>query len=357
VLQVATAATGALLLPKTAAAAAGLVDPYIGAIPLTVPLASGAYQTPIQDNWHALREGHLYAWNHRASTELRCHDGVDLYPSGSLLPPVYAPLQGTVAAVCTRSDNTLEAKVSYLASTTTPPPWDYHAALDDVAQLPLYGNFVWLYSTDPASAGYCLFLCHLQNEATIQALGPDDAVTTGTPLAVMGDTGNAAGTPQLHVEIHYPKGSTYVCGHCAPTKAVTSIDPYASLVNATRRPAQSVPAQAGVLALNQPVSGMLTGQSGGAFAPYTLNAATPTAVTVTLAYSPFDAGQSHAIGCNAYQNGVKLGGAAGQATGLGDPVNSSTVSLTVSPRASEAPIDVQVFNYSSDTVRYILTAT
>ena len=357
VFELATATAGTLLFPKIASADGKLVDPYIGAIPLISPLASGAYQLPLQDNWHALREGHLYDWNHRASTQLRCHDGVDLYPSGSTLPPVYSPLHGMVAAVCTRSDNTPNAMVTYLASSTTPPPWDYHAATDDVAQLPLYGNFIWLYSTDPASAGYFVFLCHLQNEAAIQALRPDDAVTATTPLAVMGDTGNASGTPQLHVEIHYPNRATYICGHCAPTKATTSIDPYASLVNATLRSAPAVPAQAMGLTLGQTVSGALAGQSGGAFVPYVLNASGHATITVTLAYNPFDAALSHGVGCNVYQNGVKLGGAGGQATGLGDPVNSSTISLTVAPGSADTPITVQVFNYSSDTIRYALTAT
>jgi hypothetical protein len=51
----------------------------------------------------------------------------------------------------------------------------------------------------------------------------------------MGDTGNAAGTPQLHSEIHYPAGSSFTCSHCTPSKVLTSIDPEASLVRATRR--------------------------------------------------------------------------------------------------------------------------
>ncbi len=38
-----------------------------------------------------------------------------------------------------------------------PPPWDYSQAVDTVADLPLYGNFVWLVSTGPCSAGAFVF--------------------------------------------------------------------------------------------------------------------------------------------------------------------------------------------------------
>src|SRR5215210_1828358 len=61
------AAAGTLLLPvlpRTASAAA-LVDPYGGSIPLVFPLLYGTYKTPVQNNWHANREGRTYFWNHR----------------------------------------------------------------------------------------------------------------------------------------------------------------------------------------------------------------------------------------------------------------------------------------------------
>jgi murein DD-endopeptidase MepM/ murein hydrolase activator NlpD len=232
------AAAGALLLPvlPESARAAALVDPYGGSIPLVFPLAYGTYRSPVQDNWHANREGQTYAWNHRNGLSQRAHDGVDIYPSRrSKLPRVYAPLAGKVAAVCTRSSNTVGAVVNYRVSSTTPPPWDYSRAIDDVINLPLYGNFVWLYSTASGSAGYFVFFCHLKNEATLQGLAPDQLVTTSTPVGVMGDTGNAAGTPQLHAEIHYPTGNRFTCSHCTPNKSLTSIDPEASLIRATRR--------------------------------------------------------------------------------------------------------------------------
>ncbi len=213
-----------------------LVDPYSGSIPLTFPLNWKTYKSPVQNNWHASREGQIYQWSHQDASTARAHDGVDVYPRFTTqLPTVYAPLTARVAAVCLRSDNTLNATVAYSVSATTPPPWDYSQAVDNVANLPLYGNFIWLYSTDTRSGGYFVFFCHLQNEAALRALVPDQAVTTSTPVGVVGDTGNAQGTPQLHVEIHYPAGNSFTCTHCTPNKTVTAIDPYTSLVNATRR--------------------------------------------------------------------------------------------------------------------------
>lgn len=235
----ATAAAIALwpaLTTAEALAAPLVVNPYSGSIPLVFPLKSKTYKTPVQNNWHASREGEIYQWSHRDASTTRAHDGVDVYPrSARALPTVYAPLSAKVAAVCLRSNNTLSGTITYKVSATTPPPWDYSQAIDNVANLPLYGNFVWLYSTDSRSAGYFVFFCHLQNESILRGLVPDQAVTTSTPVGVMGDTGNAQGTPQLHTEIHYPAGNTFTCTHCSPNKTVTSIDPYNSLVNASRR--------------------------------------------------------------------------------------------------------------------------
>jgi murein DD-endopeptidase MepM/ murein hydrolase activator NlpD len=232
------AAAGTLLLPllPETARAETLVDPYSGAIPLVFPLVYGTYKNPVQDNWHVNRQGRIYTWNHRNTSSQRAHDGVDVYPSRRRkLPRVYAPLAGKVAAVCTRSSNTVNATVTYKVSSATPPPWDYSQAIDNIINLPLYGNFVWLYCTDANSLGYFVFFCHLKNETTIQSLEPDQPVNVSTPLGVMGDTGNAAGAPQLHAEIHYPAGSSFTCSHCSPGKVLTAIDPHASLVRATRR--------------------------------------------------------------------------------------------------------------------------
>jgi hypothetical protein len=132
--------------------------------------------------------------------------------------------------------------VTYAVSHEFPPPWNYSDAIDSVDQVPLYGNFIWLASTEAASHGYSVFLTHLQNEGTLQALAlalrehGRVHMTRRDQVGVMGDTGNAVGVPQLHVEIHYPLGHTYACTRCVPEKVHTAINPYASLVNAVERP-------------------------------------------------------------------------------------------------------------------------
>jgi murein DD-endopeptidase MepM/ murein hydrolase activator NlpD len=228
--------------PIQLAARSRFIDPYIGALPLVFPLAGDSYVLPLTNNWHASRQGDRYPWTHANGATLRAHDGVDIYPlADEPSPVVYAPLAGRVAAVCLRSVNSLGAGVSYQESASTPPPWDYSAAIDPVEELPLYGNFVWLVSTEPDSAGYYIFVCHLQYEPLLQALVPDQPVEADTPLGVLGDTGNAAGVPQLHVEIHYPAGTGFRCGHCSPPHTVTSLDPYASLLGAAVRDPDGAP--------------------------------------------------------------------------------------------------------------------
>ena len=243
-LQAGAAAATAALLPGAVGAApggkpTGLVNPYTGAIPLVFPLPAGTYRSPVRDNWHDNREGAAYAWSHVNSATQRAHDGVDIFPRvGQPLPPVYAPFVGKVAAVCWRTDNSADAQMTYAWDSATPPPHDYHLAIDTVSGSPLYGNFIWLVD----GAGYFAFYCHLQNDTTLHALadrlalGENVPVDATTAVGVMGDTGNAVGDPQLHVEIHYPQGSDFACRHCPAGHArMTAIDPYRSLANATPR--------------------------------------------------------------------------------------------------------------------------
>lgn len=347
-------AAGALVAPDVAVAESALVDPYIGAIPLVFPLVAGTYQTPLGNNWHAAREGRLYPWNHRATATLRAHYGVDVYPLDDRpLPSAYAPVRRrSPPSACSGQHG--GRPITYKVSGTTPPPWDYSQAVDDVAQLPLYGNFVWLRSTDPASAGYFVFFCHLQNERTLRSLAPDQPVGPATPVGVVGDTGNAAGTPQLHVEIHYPTGETFTCASCTPVKAgQTMLDPYASLKEASPRiagpEAATVPAE-----LRGAARGTLPGNSGGAFAYYQVGNPSG-AVTLTLAYAPFDAVWAHGIGFNVNQGGAKLGSATGHSTELGDPENDAAAGLSVSSSAHAGPQLVQVFNYGPAAVSYTLS--
>jgi murein DD-endopeptidase MepM/ murein hydrolase activator NlpD len=200
-----------------AAGAATLVNPYKGVVPLVFPLASGTYTTPLTDSWHDARDGAPFNWSHHLAKRRR-HDGVDLLPTGSL-PPVYAPFSGVVVA---RALNGVYSEAG------GGPPWRYPAS-------DIYGNFAWIRSTESASQGYFCFFCHLQGDTALANLAAGQAVTASSRLGTMGDTGNAAGSPQLHVEIHYPAGNRFSCSYCRPKSALTAIDPFASLAAATTR--------------------------------------------------------------------------------------------------------------------------
>ncbi len=233
-LQLGAAVTAATLLPRSTPVAARSmaqsppIDPYSGAIPLAFPVRAGTYQAPVLDNWHQNRAGEAYPWSHEQSATQRAHDGVDTFPrSARSLPTVYAPFTARVAAV-----NLTRPKAVYRVSgdATILPPWDYSVSR-------IYGNFIWLCSTEASSAGYYMFYCHLQNETILRQLadrlarGEDVAVDTTTAVGVMGDSGNAGGHPQLHLELHYPRGVTFTCTKCgpAPRAGMTALNPSASL--------------------------------------------------------------------------------------------------------------------------------
>jgi murein DD-endopeptidase MepM/ murein hydrolase activator NlpD len=210
--------------------------PHEPVIPLAFPISEGDYDASFEGDWHAARQGRVYPWNHR-DREGRRHDGIDIHPtSTSDLPVVGSPLTGHVVAVCVRLTNHVRTLVRYRVSHSGPPPWDYRRGVDEVANLPLYGNFVWIRSSESDSSGLWTFLCHLQNEPIIRGLEAGQRVERGTPLGRMGDTGNAVGRPQLHLELHRPLAGAGVCHRCLPASAsVTSIDPFPSLAAAAAR--------------------------------------------------------------------------------------------------------------------------
>jgi len=212
------AALGATRL-SGASALAPLVNPYSGALPMTFPLESGTYLAP-RDNWHDFRDGAPFDWSHRKGRS-RLHDGVDVFPAdASNLPPVFAPFSGIVVAT---------AVDGIYSKSDGGPPQRYPA--DGV-----YGHFAWIRSTETASAGYFFFACHLQSEGTLGALTPGDLVTRATPIGVMGESGNATGEPQLHAELHYPRGANFRCTRCKPKTRLTAMSPFASLSGAQTRP-------------------------------------------------------------------------------------------------------------------------
>ena len=189
-------------------------------------------------NYHILREGRLDAWSHRGVKGQRAHDGVDLFPVVGLeMPLIYPPFPATISAVCLRSGNSPDAEIDYRESESHRPPWDYSMAVDRRVNLSLYGNFIWLRGSDPASQGCFVLFCHLQNEPVLQALKVDQPVTAYTPVGVVGNSGNAVRSrAQLHLELHCPIEDAYVCTRCWPIRdGMTSFDPTPSLRGAIRR--------------------------------------------------------------------------------------------------------------------------
>jgi murein DD-endopeptidase MepM/ murein hydrolase activator NlpD len=242
VLHLGALAAAAALVPATAAAAppdkkpgsspilTPLENPYTGSIPLIFPVADGTYRKPFRDNWHDNREGPGYDWSHQNSAVQRAHDGVDIFPRfAGALPTAYAPFAARVVEV--NVDGYRRARDAGLAR-----PWDY-------GQGDIYGNYLWLSGTEGASAGYFALYCHLQDESILRSLADTLAtagsltVTAATAVGAMGETGNAAGQPQLHVELHLPTGKTFLCTRCDPDKSpLTAFNPFPSLSKATARP-------------------------------------------------------------------------------------------------------------------------
>ena len=230
VLRAGLASAVSLLVPAVSTEAAAIVSPYSGAIPMTLPVRYGQYRA-FRDNWHERRFGPASRWSHRLSLTQRAHDGNDVYPaSRSYMGVVYAPFRGIVSAVCTYANGV----PTYRVSRTTPPPWNYSQVFD--GRTPRYGNFIWLRSTAAdASNGYFMFYCHLQNESLLRSLRDklrvgEVAVNSSSSVGRIGESGNAVGDPQLHLEIHHPIGSSFACSRCRPKRyGLTAIDPYPSL--------------------------------------------------------------------------------------------------------------------------------
>jgi hypothetical protein len=105
------------------------------------------------------------------------------------------------------------------------------------------------------------------------------------------------------------------------------------------------------------VSGSLGVDSGGALASYVIAAPSGQAITLTMNYSPFVSEAAHRVGFNVYQNGAKLFGGTGKATGLHDPANTTTVTAKLTPKANAGPVLVQVFNYGKVSIDFTLDAS
>jgi hypothetical protein len=68
-------------------------------------------------------------------------------------------------------------------------------------------------------------------------------------------------------------------------------------------------------------------------ANYVIAASGNQAITLTMNYNPFDTESAHRVGFNVYQNGAKLFGGTGKATGLNDSANLTTITAKLTPKA------------------------
>lgn len=109
--------------------------------------------------------------------------------------------------------------------------------------------------------------------------------------------------------------------------------------------------------LPESIKGVLQGTPGGAFAYYRLSHWPAGQLRVSLSYLPFNAPESHRVGFAVYQAGAQIGGATGQATGLGDSTTSNKPSVILTPSAASGPLLIKVFCYSQVLMIYTLSTS
>jgi murein DD-endopeptidase MepM/ murein hydrolase activator NlpD len=173
-------------------------------IEIGFPLAAGVNYR-YRDNYGDLRPGPVEWYNHvfdeRDGKLRRAHDGVDIYAPRDTA--VLAPFAGVVIDPRTRWQ-----------------PW----------QRDRYGLTVAIVSTEPATRGYVVLLCHL-DVRTVQ-IGAH--VKRGREVGTLGITGNAEESPaQLHFELRAP--SLMPWHEAGGDRLLDAFNPYPSLRAAERR--------------------------------------------------------------------------------------------------------------------------
>lgn len=196
------------------------------------------------------------------------------------------------------------------------------------------------------------------------ATGLHDTVNSTTISASI--TPSASGGPVLVMVFNYgalpisyslapSSGVTLVAMPTAGTTGAASSTSTAASASALTTSASTTAGTTGTMASS--AGGNLPGTSGGGFANYLITNPNGGPVGLIMTYSPFDPGASHRIGFNVYQNGVKLFGGTGTATGLHDNANSTTITASIIPSATGGTVFIQVFNYSAATISFSLRAT
>jgi murein DD-endopeptidase MepM/ murein hydrolase activator NlpD len=172
-------------------------------IEIGFPVAAGIHYR-YRNNYGDLRPGSVELYNHvfdeRDGKLRRAHDGIDIYaPRGTA---VIAPFDGVVIDPRTRWE-----------------PW----------QRDRYGLTVAIVSTEPATSGYVVLLCHL--DARTVRVGAH--VKRGREVGTLGITGNAEESPaQLHFELRAP--SLMLWHEAGGNRLLDAFNPYPSLRAAER---------------------------------------------------------------------------------------------------------------------------
>lgn len=162
-------------LPTSAPMSAPDFDRRRQVIEMGFPLASGT-RYHYRDNYADYRPGPVEPYNHlfdeRHGQLRRAHDGIDIYAARGT--PILAPFDGVVIAPASRWQ-----------------PW----------QPDRYGITVVIVSTEPATRGYAVLLCHLDKPRV--PVGAD--VRRGEVVGTLGKSGNAEeALAQLHLELRAP---------------------------------------------------------------------------------------------------------------------------------------------------------
>jgi murein DD-endopeptidase MepM/ murein hydrolase activator NlpD len=161
--------------PTTAPTSAADFDRRSQVIAIGFPLAANV-RYHYRDNYEDYRPGPVEPYNHlfdeRHGQLRRAHDGIDIY--AALGTPILAPFDGVVIAPASRWQ-----------------PW----------QPDRYGITVVIVSTEPATRGYAVLLCHLDGRSV--KVGAH--VRRGKVVGTLGKSGNAEDAdPQLHLELRAP---------------------------------------------------------------------------------------------------------------------------------------------------------